>query len=143
RIVNFFPPERHNQLFMDLSLNMRAVIAQQLIPTPDGRGRVPAVEVLIGTPLIQDKIREGAVHEIKEIMKRSREQHMQTFDQHLYELYVAGQITYEDALRYADSANEVRLMAKLNADDNLERMESATDGLSLLDDGGPKGPRRI
>ncbi|HEX5513242.1 MAG TPA: PilT/PilU family type 4a pilus ATPase [Gammaproteobacteria bacterium] len=143
RIVNFFPPERHNQLFMDLSLNLRAVIAQQLIPTPDGRGRVPAVEVLIGTPLIQDKIREGAVHEIKEIMKRSREQHMQTFDQHLYELYAAGQITYEDALRYADSANEVRLMAKLNADDNLERMESATDGLSLLDDGESKGPRRI
>jgi twitching motility protein PilU len=143
RIVNFFPPERHNQLFMDLSLNLKAVIAQQLIPTPDGRGRVPAIEVLIGTPLVQDKIREGAVHEIKEIMRRSREQHMQTFDQHLYELYVAGQITYEDALRYADSANEVRLMAKLNADDNLERMESATDGLSLLDDGGSKGPRRI
>lgn len=143
RIVNFFPAERHNQLFMDLSLNLRAVIAQQLVPTPDGRGRVPAIEVLIGTPLVQEKIREGAVHELKEIMKRSREQHMQTFDQHLYELYAAGQITYEDALRYADSANEVRLMAKLNAEDSLERMESATEGLSLMDDGTSKGSRRI
>src|SRR5690606_7603788 len=132
RIVNFFPPERHNQLFMDLSLNLKAVIAQQLIPTPDGRGRVPAVEILIATPLVQEKIREGAVHELKEIMKRSREHGMQTFDQHLYELYKSGQITYEDALRYADSANEVRLMAKLNADDNLERLESATEGLELV-----------
>lgn len=131
RIVNFFPPERHNQLFMDLSLNLKAVVAQQLIPTPDGRGRVPAVEVLIGTPLVQDKIREGAVHEIKEIMKRSREQGMQTFDQHLFQLYTEGQITYEDALRYADSANEVRLMAKLSAEDNMERLESAVEGLSL------------
>lgn len=143
RIVNFFPAERHNQLFMDLSLNLRAVIAQQLVPTPDGRGRVPAIEVLIGTPLVQEKIREGAVHELKEIMKRSREQHMQTFDQHLYELYNSGQITYEDALRYADSANEVRLMAKLSAEDSLERMESATEGLTLLDDGPPRGPQRI
>jgi twitching motility protein PilU len=143
RIVNFFPPERHNQLFMDLSLNLKAVVAQQLIPTPDGRGRVPAVEVLIGTPLIQDKIREGAVHEIKEIMKRSREQGMQTFDQHLFELYTQGQIAYEDALRYADSANEVRLMAKLSADDSIERMESATDGLTLEETGEPRGPRRI
>lgn len=143
RIINFFPAERHNQLFMDLSLNLKAVIAQQLIPTPDGRGRVPAVEVLIGTPLVQDKIREGAIHELKEIMKRSREQGMRTFDQHLFELYKAGQITYEDALRYADSANEVRLMAKLSADDAQERLESATEGLRLLDDGDEKGPRRI
>ncbi|NLO80830.1 MAG: PilT/PilU family type 4a pilus ATPase [Xanthomonadaceae bacterium] len=143
RIINFFPAERHNQLFMDLSLNLKAVIAQQLIPTPDGRGRVPAVEILIATPLVQEKIREGAVHELKEIMKRSREHGMQTFDQHLYELYKSGQITYEDALRYADSANEVRLMAKLNADDNLERLESATEGLELVDDGLPRNPRRI
>ncbi len=87
RIVNFFPPERHNQLFMDLSLNLKGVIAQQLIPTPDGKGRVPAVEVLLGTPLIADKIRNGEVHEIKDIMKRSNEQGMQTFDQHLFRLY--------------------------------------------------------
>jgi twitching motility protein PilU len=143
RIVNFFPPERHNQLFMDLSLNLKGVIAQQLIPTPDGRGRVPAVEILIGTPLIQDKIREGAVHEIKDVMKRSREQGMQTFDQHLFELYKSGRITYEDALRHADSANEVRLMAKLGDEDAQERMESATEGLTLLDEGGSQGPRRM
>jgi len=140
RIVNFFPAERHNQLFMDLSLNLKAVIAQQLIPTPDGKGRVPAIEILIGTPLIQDKIREGAVHELKEVMKRSREQGMQTFDQHLFELYKSGQITYEDALRYADSANEVRLMAKLGDEDVKERVQSAAEGLSLLDD--PSGPPR-
>ena len=102
------------------------------------------MEVLIGTPLIQDKIREGAVHEIKEVMKRSREQGMQTFDQHLFELYKSGQITYEDALRYADSANEVRLQAKLGDDDVKEKLETATEGMSLLDDGGgaPGMPRR-
>jgi pilus retraction protein PilT len=142
RIVNFFPPERHNQLFMDLSLNLKAVIAQQLIPTPDGKGRVPAIEILIGTPLVQDKIREGAVHELKEIMKRSREQGMQTFDQHLYELYKSGQITYEDALRYADSANEVRLMAKLGDEDVKERVQSAAEGLSLLDEPSVTPPPR-
>jgi twitching motility protein PilU len=142
RIVNFFPSERHNQLFMDLSLNLKGVVAQQLIPTPDGRGRVPAVEILIGTPLIQDKIREGAVHEIKEVMKRSREQGMQTFDQHLFELYKTGQITYEDALRYADSANEVRLQAKLGDEDVKEKLESAADGLALLEEGPPGVPRR-
>src|SRR5690625_3277136 len=143
RIVNFFPPERHNQLFMDLSLNLKAVVAQQLIPTPDGRGRVPAVEVMIGTPLVQDKIRDGAVHELKEIMKRSREQGMQTFDQHLFELYSKGQITYEDALRYADSANEVRLMAKLSADDASIRLEDAAEGLMLEESVEPQNPRRI
>lgn len=143
RIVNFFPPERHNQLFMDLSLNLKAVVAQQLIPTPDGRGRVPAVEIMIGTPLVQDKIREGAVHELKEIMKRSGEQGMQTFDQHLFELYSKGQITYEDALRYADSANEVRLMAKLSADDASIRLEDAAEGLMLEETVEPQRPRRI
>jgi twitching motility protein PilU len=142
RIVNFFPSERHNQLFMDLSLNLKGVVAQQLIPTPDGRGRVPAVEILIGTPLIQDRIRDGAVHEIKEVMKRSREQGMQTFDQHLFELYKTGHITYEDALRYADSANEVRLQAKLGDEDVREKLESAADGLALLEEGPPGTPRR-
>ncbi|RFA31201.1 type IV pili twitching motility protein PilT [Alkalilimnicola ehrlichii] len=134
RIINFFPAERHNQLFMDLSLNLKGVIAQQLIPTPDGKGRVPAVEVLRGTPLVADKIRAGEVHELKDIMKRSREQGMQTFDQHLFELYKSGQITYEDALRYADSTNEVRLMAKLSADDAQERLEAATEELTIVED---------
>ncbi len=137
RIINFFPPERHNQLFMDLSLNLKGVVAQQLVPTPDGAGRVAAVEILIGTPLVQDKIRNGEVHELKEIMKRSGEQGMQTFDQHLYRLYREGLITYDDAIRYADSANEVRLQAKLEADNRDERMQSAADGMSLMseDDG--------
>ncbi|MCP1675147.1 twitching motility protein PilU [Natronocella acetinitrilica] len=132
RIINFFPPERHNQLFMDLSLNLKAVIAQQLIPTPDGSGRVPAVELMIGTPLVQDKIRNGEVHELKEIMKRSGEQGMMTFDQHLYKLYRQGLITYDDAIRYADSANEVRLQAKLGADDREDRYQAAADDMSLL-----------
>lgn len=132
RIVNFFPSERRSQLFMDLSLNLKAIVAQQLIPTPDGAGRVPAIEILIGTPLVQDKIREGEVHEIKEIMKRSGEQGMQTFDQHLYRLYREGLITYDDAIRYADSANEVRLQAKLGADDSEERMQAAADDMNLM-----------
>lgn len=131
RIINFFPPERHNRLFMDLSLNLKAVIAQQLIPTADGSGRVPAVEVLIGTPLMQDKIRAGEVHELKEIMKRSGEQGMRTFDQHLYQLYQEGQITYDEAIRHADSANEVRLPARLAADDREEQLEAATSHMSV------------
>ena len=134
RIINFFPPERHNQLFMDLSLNLKAVIAQQLIPTPDGSGRVPAVEVLIGTPLVQDKIRAGEVHELKEIMKRSGEQGMRTFDQHLYQLYQEGRITYDEAIRHADSANEVRLQARLGSDDREEQLEAAASDMSLLSD---------
>ena len=132
RIVNFFPPERHNQLFMDLSLNLKGVIAQQLIPTPDGAGRVAAVEVLIGTPLVQDKIRAGEVHELKEIMKRSGEQGMRTFDQHLYQLYSEGKITYDEAIRHADSANEVRLMTRLSADDREEQLQAAAADMSLL-----------
>ncbi|MCC5856557.1 MAG: PilT/PilU family type 4a pilus ATPase [Ectothiorhodospiraceae bacterium] len=137
RIINFFPPERHNQLFMDLSLNLKGVVAQQLVPTPDGKGRVAAVEILLGTPLVQDKIRAGEVHELKEIMKRSREQGMQTFDQHLFELYRGGMITYDDAIRYADSANEVRLQAKLGAEDQEDRFQTVTEEISLQveDDG--------
>ena len=115
RIINFFPAERRDQLFMDLSLNLKAVIAQQLIPTPDGKGRVVALEILVNTPHVSDLIRKGKVNELKDIMKRSKEQGMQTFDQHLFELYKEGKIAYEDAIRYADSANEVRLMIKLDS----------------------------
>ncbi|WP_290648007.1 PilT/PilU family type 4a pilus ATPase [Aquisalimonas sp.] len=137
RIVNFFPPERHNQLFMDLSLNLKGVVAQQLVPTPDGSGRVPAIEVLLGTPLVQDKLRNGEVNELKEIMKRSNEQGMRTFDQHLYALYQEGRITYDDAIRYADSANEVRLQAKLGSEDATKPSYSAAaDDMSLADEGG-------
>ena len=136
RIVNFFPPERQNQLFMDLSLNLKGVVAQQLVPTPDGAGRVPAVEVLLGTPLVQDKLRNGEVHELKDIMKRSNEHGMRTFDQHLYQLYQEGRITYDDAIRYADSANEVRLQAKLGSENREQEYSSAADDMSLADDPG-------
>ncbi len=132
RIVNFFPSEMHEQLFTDLSLNLKGVLAQQLIPMPDGAGRVAAIEVLLGSPLVSDKIAKGEVHELKEIMKRSGEIGMQTFDQHLYSLYQQGRITYEDALRHADSANEVRLMAKLQDTGASEKMDQAAQNMSLL-----------
>ena len=135
RIVNFFPSERQQQLFMDLSLNLKGVVAQQLIPTPDGGGRVPAIEILLGTPLVKDKLRNGEVHELKDIMKRSNEQGMQTFDQVLYNLYREGRITYDDAMRYADSPNEVRLQAKLSAEDNdAPRESSIPSDITLADD---------
>jgi len=113
RIINFFPEERRPQLLMDLSLNLKAVVSQRLIPLKEGKGRVAAVEVLLNSPLISDLIGKGDVHEIKEIMKKSRELGMQTFDQALFDLFEEGRISYEDALRFADSMNEVRLMIKL------------------------------
>lgn len=113
RIINFFPEERRTQLLMDLSLNLRALVAQRLIPAKDKNGRVAAIEVLLNSPLIADLIFKGSVHEIKEIMKKSREMGMQTFDTALFELYEAGKISYEDALRNADSMNELRLQIKI------------------------------
>lgn len=120
RIINFFPHEKRDQLLMDLSLNMRAFIAQQLIPTIDGKGRRAAIEILINSPLITDLVRKGDIHEIKEIMKKSREIGMQTFDQALYELYNEGLITQEDALKHADSANDLRLMIKLQSGGEMD-----------------------
>ena len=117
RIINFFPEERRPQLFMDLSMNLKAFLAQQLIPRADGNGRRVCVEILLGTPLVHDVIRKGEVHKLKEIMKQSAQQGMITFDQALFELFKAGEITQDDALHYADSANEVRLMIKL---DNID-----------------------
>ncbi len=113
RILHFFPDEMHDQLFMDLSLNLKGIVAQQLIKRADGKGRYPAVEILLNTPLAKDYIRKGEVPKLKELMKASREQGMQTFDQALYDLFVAEKISYEDALNAADSRNEVRLMIKL------------------------------
>lgn len=113
RIINFFPEEAHQQLFMDLSLNLKAVIAQQLVPTIDGKNRKPVIEIMINTPLASDYIRKGDIHKLKELMKNSNEQGMQTFDQALYGFYASGDISYESALNYADSSNEVRLMIKL------------------------------
>jgi twitching motility protein PilU len=115
RIINFFPEERRSQLLMDLSLNLKALVSQRLIPKQDGKGRVAAVEILINSPLISDLIFKGEVSEVKEIMKKSRQAGMQTFDQALFDLYEANAITYEDALRNADSLNDLRLQIKLNS----------------------------
>ena len=131
RMINFFPEDRRDQLLMDLSLNLKAILAQQLIPTPDGKGRRVAVEILVNTPLAADHIRKGEVHKLKDLMKRSNQQGMRTFDQALYELYRDGEITYDDAIHYADSGNEVRLMIKLK-DGEVDK-DSALDGISLVD----------
>lgn len=133
RIINFFPEDRRDQLLMDLSLNLRSIVAQQLIPTPDGKGRRAAVEIMINSPLVADLIREGEVHKIKEVIKKSREEGMQTFDQALYDLYVNEAITYEDAIHHADSANDLRLMIKLGNEDAVDGMGSTLDGVSFSD----------
>lgn len=133
RIINFFPEDRRDQVFMDLSLNLRAIIAQQLVRRPDGKSRRPVVEILVNTPLASDLIRKGEVHKLKELMKRSTEQGMVTFDQALYKLYTEGEITYEDAILYADSANEVRLMIKLGGGE-AERHAARMNTASLLDE---------
>jgi twitching motility protein PilU len=114
RIINFFPEERRHQLLMDLSLNVRAFISQRLIPKKEGKGRAAAMEIMINSPLISDLIFKGDVHEIKEIIAKSREMGMQTFDQALFDLHEADVITYEDALRNADSVNDIRLKIKLH-----------------------------
>jgi len=115
RVINFFPEERRAQLLMDLSLNLKAFISQRLVPKQDGKGRSAAVEIMLNTPLVSDLIFKGEVSEIKEIMKKSRNLGMQTFDQALYDLYETSVITYEDALRNADSLNDLRLHIKLNS----------------------------
>ncbi|WP_263768372.1 PilT/PilU family type 4a pilus ATPase [Propionivibrio soli] len=121
RIINFFPEERRHQLLMDLSLNLRALISQRLLPKKDSKGRVAAIEIMLNSPLISDLIFKGEVHEIKEIMKKSRELGMQTFDQALFDHYEAGRITYEDALRNADSLNDLRLQIKLHGKESKDR----------------------
>ncbi len=115
RIINFFPEERRAQLLMDLSLNLKALVSQRLIPKQDGRGRTAVVEIMLNSPLISDMIFKGEVTEIKEVMKKSRNLGMQTFDQALFDAFEANLITYEDALRNADSLNDLRLQIKLNS----------------------------
>jgi len=135
RIINFFPPDHHNQIWMDLSLNLKAIVAQQLVPTPDGKGRRAVIEVLLNSPLASDLIRKKEVHKLKELMTKSRDLGMQTFDQALYDLYAAGEITYEDALAYADSANDLRLLIKLGSDSSSPgELNSSTDKLSIQED---------
>ncbi len=130
RIIHFFPSDRHTQIWMDLSLNLKAIVAQQLVPTIDGQGRRAAVEILINTPLVSDHIRKGEVHLLKELMTKSSEQGMQTFDQALFKLYSSGEISYEAALAHADSPNDLRLMIKLGSDAEDAPMENV-EGLSL------------
>lgn len=130
RIIHFFESDRHNQLYMDLSLNLKAMVAQQLIPTPDGNSRRAAIEILINTPLLADYIRKGEIHEIKDLMKRSRELGMQTFDQALFDLYKAGQITYKDALKHADSPNDLRLSIKLS-EEGAEQLLNASRNITF------------
>ena len=133
RIINFFPEERRQQLLMDLSLNLKAVISQRLIPLRGTKGRAEALEILLNTPLIGDLIFKGQVHEIKEVMKKSREHGMQTFDQSLFELYEAQKISYEDALRNADSVNELRLAIMLHGKEAKERdLNSGTQHLGIV-----------
>lgn len=131
RIINFFPTERHQQAWMDLSLNIRGIVAQQLIPRADGKGRSACLEVMLNTPLATDLIRKGEVHELKELMKKSTEVGMQTFDQALYQLYSSGDITYEDALAHADSANDLRLLIKLASGKDAQSPNDAATGLSI------------
>ncbi|MEO7014089.1 MAG: PilT/PilU family type 4a pilus ATPase, partial [Dokdonella sp.] len=131
RIIHFFAEDRRSQLFMDLSLNLKGVVAQQLIPTPDGKSRRVAIEVLLGTPLVQDYIRQGDIHKLKDVMKESTNLGMKTFDQALFELYQAGEISYEDALRHADSTNEVRLKIKLAQGGDAHTLSQGLDGVEL------------
>jgi len=131
RIINFFPEDRREQLLMDLSMNLRALVSQRLIPIKSGKGRVPAVEIMINSPLISDTILKGEMHEIRDIVAKSGEAGMQTFDQSLFKLHEADLITYEDALRNADSLNDLRLRIKLqgkeaNAQDLGESMRNVT-----------------
>ncbi len=133
RIINFFPEDRRSQLLMDLSLNLKAFVSQRLIARREGKGRVAAVEIMLNSPFIADLIFKGAVHEIKEVMAKSRELGMQTFDQHLFQLYEAGLITYEDALRNADSLNDLRLKIKLHGQESKDRdIMSGIDHLDIV-----------
>ena len=128
RIINFFPEERRTQLLTDLSLNLQAFISQRLIPRESGRGRVAAVEVLLNSPIIADLIQKGEVHNIKEMMKKSTGMGMITFDQALYDLYENGDISYQDAIKNADSAHDLRLDIQLRS----RRAQNAGPDLELI-----------
>ena len=132
RIINFFPEERRTQLLNDLSLNLKGFISQRLVPKPDGKGRVAAVEVLLNSPLIAELILNGDIHGVKEIMARSRDLGMQTFDQSLFDLYEAGHIAYEDALKNADSVNDLRLNIQLNSKRGRNNEKSGIDSLAIV-----------
>jgi len=139
RVLQFFPAERHAQVLMDLSLNLRAVVAQQLLPAAEGGGRSAAIEILQNSPLVSDHIRKGEMHLLKALMARSTEEGMQTFDGHLRALYAQGRISYETALAHADSANDLRLMIKLDA--AAAAAPQPDSGLALV--GEDPLPRRV
>jgi twitching motility protein PilU len=132
RIINFFPEDRRLQLLMDLSLNLKSIISQRLLPLSSGKGRVPAIEVLLNTPLVSDMIFRGEVSGIKDVMKKSRELGMQTFDQAIFDLYEAGKISYEDSLRNADSVNDLRLNIKLNSKRSSRDLHAGTEHLDIV-----------
>jgi len=133
RIINFFPEERRSQLLMDLSLNLKSLVSQRLIPKQDGKGRIAAVEIMLNTPLISDLIFKGDVSEIKEIMKKSRNLGMQTFDQALFDAYENNEISYEDALRNADSLNDLRLQIKLNSQrGKAQDLSAGTENFAIV-----------
>lgn len=134
RIINFFPEEKRDQLLMDLSLNIRALISQRLIPRESGKGRIAAMEVMLASPLISDLILKGEVGQIKEIMSKSTRLGMQTFDQALFKLYEDGVISYEAALRNADSKNELRLRIKLESKRDFEASDGGAQSLHIVDD---------
>ena len=133
RIIHFFPADRHEQVYMDLSLNLRAIVAQQLVPTRDGNGRRAAIEILINTPLVADTIRKADVHLLKEMMTSTPQSGMQTFDKALFLLYQAGEIDYEVAISAADSPNDLRLMIKMHGDRDGARFADVSERLSLED----------
>jgi twitching motility protein PilU len=133
RIINFFPDERREQLLMDLSLNIRGLVSQRLIPRESGSGRIAAMEIMLNSPLIQDLIFKGKVQEIKEVMSRSTRLGMKTFDQALYDLYETGFISYEDALRNADSKNELRLKIKLESKREVKNLDDG-GALAIIDE---------
>jgi twitching motility protein PilU len=131
RIINFFPEDRRQQLFLELSLNLKAIVSQRLLPTVDGKGRRAAVEVMLASPLISELIRKGAVHEIKPIMARSNELGMRTFDQALFALYKEGAISYEEAIANADSPNDLRLLIKLDKDGSAAQLAKDAQKFAL------------
>jgi twitching motility protein PilU len=133
RIVNFFPRDRRDQLLMDLSLNLRAIVAQRLIPARDGRGRRVATEILINTPLVADLILRGEIHLLDDVIKNSGHYGMKTFDQAVYDLYKDGQISLDGALQYANSATDVRLMIKLGPDANIDNLNASIADYTLVE----------
>ena len=143
RIINFFPEARHKQLLLDLSLNIKAFISQRLLPTPSGKGRRAAVEVLLNTPLMSDMIMRGEVHEIKALMKKSKDQGMQTFDQALFDLLNENAITIEEAMRNADSVNDLRLRIKLEGGSSSAVDDMIANSMSLEDDAKGEGGHQL